>query len=111
MLEASNPSKNHTIYSSSNSISREPLHPAFPERYEESFYNEMDHFVKVIQGRVIFLMVETHILILMLTFILCIALCETYDFFFLSFHFIIREREALHLTKRCRGSHSHCRGV
>ena len=55
MLEVSNPSKNYTIYASGNSISREPLHPAFPERFEESFYNEMDHFVKVIQGRVILL--------------------------------------------------------
>ncbi|XP_072049461.1 inositol 2-dehydrogenase-like isoform X2 [Amphiura filiformis] len=51
MLSGSNVHDNHVVAFNSSGTSQPKLQASFPERYLESYYNEMDHFVKVIQGK------------------------------------------------------------
>ena len=57
MLEAANVRNNQVTCSTIEGAQQDQLQPSFPQRYEESYYIEMDQFVKVIEGETFSLVV------------------------------------------------------
>lgn len=50
MLQVQNPSKTTLLCSSEKGIEAQPLVHSFPQRFQEAYLHEMDHFVNVLNG-------------------------------------------------------------
>ena len=50
-LQVNNVHTTHVSCATDSGVTQDTFLPSFPDRYEASFYNEMDHFVKVVEGK------------------------------------------------------------
>ncbi|XP_072044452.1 inositol 2-dehydrogenase-like [Amphiura filiformis] len=51
MLEGANFHDNHVVTANGDGVSMPKYQASFDDRYAESYYNELDHFIRVVQGK------------------------------------------------------------